>query len=147
MFIPSYFDYVRVRNALKKQLIPFCSLSEHETPQQISRARGDLFHGKVPLVLITERFYFFKRFSYVEHNSSQQLISCRYKIRGLKHILFYALPEHAQFYSEMIEMLEGDDRSCMVLFAVYERMRLERIVGTARMEKLVSSEKDVHIFC
>lgn len=61
IFIPSYFDFVRVKMWLKKQEIEFTYLSEYCTPAEISRARSNFFHGLVPFLLITERFHFFRR--------------------------------------------------------------------------------------
>jgi hypothetical protein len=34
-----------------------------------------------------------------------------------------------------------------VLYTRFEALRLDRVVGTARARKMLTSEKDVHLFC
>lgn len=86
IFVPSYFDFVRLKRYLKKlDDFSFASISEsvslsplsHErqltetllsffpcryspTPD-VSRARGAFFAGRVSFLLVTERFHFFRR--------------------------------------------------------------------------------------
>lgn len=54
----------------------------------------------------------------------------------MRNILFYAPPEHAQFYSELLsfpfldEGVDASDVSVKVMYSKYDVMRLERIVGT-----------------
>jgi U3 small nucleolar RNA-associated protein 25 len=75
-------------------------------------------------------------------------------IRGAKHIIFYSLPEYAHFYSEWVNMLSshtetGDDGkvSCLVLFTAFERMALERIVGSKRCAQMLSASKTTFVYC
>lgn len=77
-------------------------------------------------------------------------------IRGGRHIVFYSLPEYAHFYPELVNLIqeseEGGDRgssgiSCTVLFTKFEKMALERIVGTKRCEHMLSSGKNTFMFC
>lgn len=47
-------------------------------------------------MLYTERFHFYRR----------------YRVRGIRHILFYAPPATAEFYAEMLNLLqEASDQS------------------------------------
>ena len=124
VFIPSYFDFVRVRNYLKESLYSFAQLSEYSTPQNISRSRLNFFQGKVKILIVSERFHFFKR----------------YNLRGCHHICFYGLPDRQDFYQDFvdgIDIKESIDATCNVLFTKYDRLKLERIVGVARCEKMI----------
>ena len=62
IFIPSYFDFVTIRNYFKKNDISAMNISEYSDKKSIERARYLFFHGKVHFLLITERFFFYKRF-------------------------------------------------------------------------------------
>ncbi|KAI8621569.1 digestive organ expansion factor [Chytriomyces sp. MP71] len=127
IFIPSYFDYVRVRNYFRERHsdLEVGELCEYTSNSDISRARGAFFHGKIPILLMTERFHFFRR----------------YKIRGCKHLVFYQLPEYARFYSELLNTIDvGMDSSCSAVYSVYDRFRMERVVGTDRISKMMEKE-------
>jgi U3 small nucleolar RNA-associated protein 25 len=131
IFIPSYFDFVRLRNYFKERESSFTKLSEYSSNSDISRARGAFFHGKVAFMLMTERFHFFRR----------------YKIRGVKHMVFYGLPIYAHFYSEILNQIEDPQESTVLaLFSKYDRMRLERIVGTKNVGAMLNGERDSFMF-
>ena len=131
IFIPSYFDFVRLRNYLKEEQASFCKLSEYSSNQDISRSRFEFFHGNVSFMLYTERFHFFKR----------------YNIRGIKNIVFYGLPMHNHFYSELINMIEdSQESSVMVMYCKYDKMRLERITGSKNAQLMIQGEKDSFMF-
>jgi U3 small nucleolar RNA-associated protein 25 len=106
----------------------------------ISRARQAFFTGKKQFLIITERFHFFRRYVPLFRSSLplSPLLPAnpRYKIRGILNLLFYAPPDHAQFYSELIsfpfldeEKVKEEDVSVKVLYSRYDWMRIERIVG------------------
>lgn len=61
IYIPSYFDYVRLRNYMKKEEINFVSLCEYSSKSEVSRARHFFQKGDKQFVLFTERFHFYKR--------------------------------------------------------------------------------------
>ncbi|KAL5524025.1 hypothetical protein ACEPAG_8198 [Sanghuangporus baumii] len=127
IFVPSSFDFIRVENHLKKSSVSFAVLSEYSSNQDISRARQAFFSGKKAFLLISERFHFFRR----------------YKIRGIRNLLFYGLPDHAQFYTEFLsfpfldEGVEPSDITCRALYCRYDWMRLERIAGTEHALELL----------
>lgn len=130
IFIPSYFDYTRVRSWLKKQdNVTFTVLSEDSDNRAISRSRQAFFAGTKAMLLVTERFHFFRR----------------YKIRGIRNVVFYAPPDHSQFYGEFLSypfLDEGvlpEDVTCKVLYSKYDYMRLERIVGSAEVANLMNA--------
>lgn len=61
VFIPSYFDFVRVRNFMKREGISFAQMCEYTRLPDISRARLNFCQGKRHLLLYTERLHFYRR--------------------------------------------------------------------------------------
>ncbi|KAL5712815.1 hypothetical protein ACHQM5_014946 [Ranunculus cassubicifolius] len=132
IFISSYFEFVRVRNFLKSQNSSFCLLGEYSKSADISRARVWFFNGDRNIMLYSERAHFYHR----------------YKIRGMKNLIIYSLPERKEFYPEIVNMIEGSEElSCTVLFSQFDKLRLERVVGTSHAKRLISSEKSIFVFC
>ncbi|KAI5123895.1 hypothetical protein M0805_005711 [Coniferiporia weirii] len=127
IFVPSSFDFIRVENHLRKTGVSFATLSEYSSNQDISRARQAFFTGKKSFLLVSERFHFFRR----------------YKIRGVRNVIFYGLPDHTQFYTEFLAFpflddgVEAADITCKALYCKYDWMRLERIAGTEGALELV----------
>ncbi|KAF8510559.1 digestive organ expansion factor [Hysterangium stoloniferum] len=128
IFVPSSFDFIRVQNYLRK--LPDLSvaiLSEYSSNQDISRARQAFFNGKKRFLLVSERFHFFRR----------------YRIRGIRNVMFYSLPDHPQFYTELLsypfldEDVQASDITCKVLYCKYDLLRLERIAGSEAAARLV----------
>ncbi|KAI8810126.1 digestive organ expansion factor-like protein [Cladochytrium replicatum] len=139
LFVPSYFDFVRLRNYLDKLELNFTYISEYTANSDISRARTEMFQGTADFMLLTERFHFFRR----------------YRVRGIQHIFFYGLPENAHFYPELVHLLSDTrdrDQSKLssptitALFTRYDRLVLERIVGTKRMVRMCEGDKEVFMF-
>ena len=66
-----------------------------------------------------------------------------YKIRGIRNIVFYAPPDHSQFYTEFLSYpflddgVEAADVTCKVLYSRYDCMRLERIAGSDGVAELI----------
>ncbi|MED6148963.1 hypothetical protein PIB30_057880 [Stylosanthes scabra] len=108
IFTSSYFEFIRIRNFLKSQNASFCLLGEYTTQSDISRGRNWFYEGKRKIMLYTERSHFYHR----------------YKIRGVKELIMYSLPERKEFYPE-----------------------LERIVGTSQAKRMVTAKKPVFVFC
>ena len=136
IYIPSYFDYVRVRNLFRKLDVNFCTLCEYNSPQQVSRSRTTFYQKRRNIVLMTERFHFFKR----------------YRIRGIRHVIFYGLPSYQDFYPELLNMLEEADQeaepiSVLAQFSHLDRLKLERIVGWKRSKRMIQSAKSAYLFC
>ncbi|BGP31450.1 rRNA-binding ribosome biosynthesis protein utp25 [Rhodotorula toruloides] len=138
IFVPSYFDFVRLKRYLQKNIsqlgsdFSFAAISEYSDTPEISRARGAFFQGKKKFLLVTERFHFFRR----------------YRLRGAKTFVFYAPPIHPLYYPEVLAFpftapssltsfqpygdadVDESELSAHVLFSKYDVLRVERIVGT-----------------
>ncbi|KAF7321881.1 DUF1253-domain-containing protein [Mycena kentingensis (nom. inval.)] len=128
IFIPSSFDFIRVKNHFKKESgATFAVLSEYSSNADISRARQAFFSGQKAFLLVSERFHFYKR----------------YKIRGVRNLVFYGPPSNSQFYSELLSwpFLEdgvgAEDVTCRLLYCKYDWFQLERIAGTDAASDLI----------
>ncbi|KAF8647131.1 hypothetical protein AX16_006962 [Volvariella volvacea WC 439] len=131
VFVPSSFDFIRVHNHFRKSIsTSFTILSEYSTNAEISRAREAFFSGKKSFLLMSERFHFYKR----------------YKIRGIRNLIFYGPPDHPQYFTELLSYpflddgVESSDVTCKVLYSKFDWFRLERIVGTEAAVGLVKSQ-------
>jgi U3 small nucleolar RNA-associated protein 25 len=138
LVVPSYFDFVRVTNALRKSgAVTFAQISEYSSPAEISKARTLFFKGKRAMLVVTERFHFYRR----------------YKLRGAHTVVFYQLPVHAAFYAEFLSMpfaasqskgevddeVDPADVSSRVLVSRFDCLRLERVVGKEDVGKMLRS--------
>uniref|UniRef100_A0AC34R6J8 U3 small nucleolar RNA-associated protein 25 homolog n=1 Tax=Panagrolaimus sp. JU765 TaxID=591449 RepID=A0AC34R6J8_9BILA len=130
IFVSSYFDFVRLRNSLKKEDESFVQLHEYAEPRKINRAR-DLFRlNRKKLIIMTERFHYFKR----------------YTIKGVKSIVFYQLPLNPHFYPELINESSPDNQlESKVIFSKIDLFRLQNIFGTSQAKELIKSDKKLHV--
>ncbi|XP_042245361.1 U3 small nucleolar RNA-associated protein 25 homolog isoform X1 [Thunnus maccoyii] len=136
IYIPSYFDYVRLRNYMKKEEMNFASICEYSSKSEVSRARHFFQKGDKQFLLFTERFHFYKR----------------YTIKGIQNLIFYGLPSYPHFYSEVCNMLsagsQGEEASwtCTALYSRYDAHKLAAITGAQRAGQMLHSNKTVHLF-
>ncbi|KAF2127212.1 U3 small nucleolar RNA-associated protein 25 [Dothidotthia symphoricarpi CBS 119687] len=139
VYIPSYLDFVRVRNSLVDSNFSYASISEYTDATDVRKARSHFMTGKHALLLYTGRAHHFHR----------------YNLRGVKRVVFYGLPENPLFYDEVVGFIgktvergeisraEGHVRVC---FSKWERLELERVVGSKRVGKMVGDKGDVFDF-
>lgn len=136
LYVPSYFDFVRLRNYFKKEELSFTHICEYTQRPAVSRARHFFRQGEKQFLLLTERFHFYKR----------------YTIKGIRNLIFYELPTYPHFYSEVCNMLRattsGEEAAwtCTVLYSKYDAQRLAAVVGVERAAQMLRSEKSVHLF-
>ncbi|XP_072532836.1 U3 small nucleolar RNA-associated protein 25 homolog [Salminus brasiliensis] len=134
IYVPSYFDFVRLRNFLKKEDVSFGSISEYSKRSEVSRTRHHFQIGEKQFLLFSERFHFYKRYS----------------IKGIQNLVFYGLPTYAHFYSEVCNMLQSSTSSsaltCTALYSRYDTHRLAAITGAERAAQMIGSNKSVHLF-
>lgn len=137
IFISSYFDFCQLKQWFASSSIySFACLSEYEEGGAITGARSKFFNGHAKFLLITERFHFYRRL----------------RIRGVKHLLWYSLPDHQDYFSECAEWV-GDifkrpkdsekvekrapKTESPILYSVFDYLKLERIVGSSMIDKLL----------
>ncbi|XP_069897674.1 U3 small nucleolar RNA-associated protein 25 homolog isoform X1 [Dipodomys merriami] len=136
IYVPSYFDFVRLRNYFKKEELNFTHICEYTQKSGVSRARHFFLQGEKQFLLLTERFHFYKR----------------YTIKGIRNLIFYELPTYPHFYSEICNMLRATNRgeeatwTCTVLYSKYDAQRLAAVVGVERAAQMLQSQKNVHLF-
>lgn len=152
IFIPSYFDFVSLRNVLLKRELEFVSVTEYARVSETTRGRARFLQGRKPWMLYTGRAHFF----------------FRHVIKGARHVVFVGLPEYSNYYPDHLNILnEGldilasrsatdDDEdglnyaaataSCLTLFTKFEVLALERIVGYSFSNRMVKGERSTFLF-
>lgn len=137
IYVPSYFEFIALRNLLMKKELDFASVTEYARATEVTRGRARFLQGRKPIMLYTGRAHFFSR----------------HTIKGAKHLIFFGLPEHTEFYSDVVNMLNmgiSDDlhggSSCLALFTKYEAHALERICGKQNGERMLKGEKSTFMF-
>lgn len=141
IYVPSYFDYVRIRNYFKKEEINFTQICEYTKDNKISRARTLFYHGGAHFLLYSERAHFFRRM----------------RVKGVRHIVMYQPPMWSNFYPEIINLMQDTNQnprddvvtnamSATILYTKYDILQLSAIVGHDNVAKMLSSKKPTHAF-
>lgn len=138
--VPSYLDFVRVRNHCHRTHLSFAACHEYINGGALTRARARFFHGQTKLMLVTERFYYYRR----------------YQLRGSRHLIFYSLPLHAEFYIDFVRMCTEEVATTtkskssnpplmLTLYGSSDAHQLEMIVGTDRAASMLASKQALHV--
>jgi U3 small nucleolar RNA-associated protein 25 len=140
IYVPSYFDYVRIRNYLKKECISFSQISEYSKNDKISKARTLFYHGGAHFLLYSERAHYYRRF----------------KIKGIRHVIFYQPPTFSNFYTEIGNYMHATNQNpnddivknatIAVLYTKYDNLTLAGILGHEYVGKMLNSKKLTHKF-
>lgn len=138
--IPTYFDYVRVKNHMNSSTkLNFGAIDEYSSQSHVTKMRHQFITGKIKVLLYTERLHYFRRF----------------EIGGVKNIILYGLPVHPQFYKEYLKfigksvfhnMVDLDLAFIKIIYSKWDAMYLERIVGQQRAPILSNSINEMYEF-
>ncbi|CUM54853.1 unnamed protein product [Debaryomyces tyrocola] len=140
IFIPSYYDYLRIKNYMKTSTkFTFASIDEYSSQSKLSRNRQQFASGKIKIMLYTERLHHFRRF----------------EINGVKNLLMYGLPSNPVFYKELVrfigksvfrEIADLDLSFIKILYSKWDAVSLERVVGNERAPVLCNSVNEMYEF-
>ncbi|KAL5283485.1 DIEXF family protein [Megaselia abdita] len=140
IYIPSYFDYVRIRNYFKAENMNFVQICEYTKDAKFARARDMFFHSAAHFLLYSERGHFFKRT----------------KIKGIRHIIMYAPPNYPHLYSELLNFMEDSNQnsrdglegsmSVTVLYTKYDMLQVSLVLGTDSAGNMLKSGRTESMF-
>ncbi|KAI7833758.1 hypothetical protein BX661DRAFT_177487 [Kickxella alabastrina] len=138
IFASSYFDFVRIRNYCRARSFSFAAISEYSTRSEAMSARVDFYKGDLQFILYSERAHFYHR----------------YPIKGIHHMVFYSLPDHPLYYSELVNlMLTSNDETassakltCTAFYTKYDQLKIERVVGSRLVSQLLTGERSQYTF-
>lgn len=139
IYIPSYYDFVRLRNYFKKEDISFVQICEYSKEGKVARARDMFYHGDAHFLLYTERHHFYNRI----------------RVKGIRHLVFYQPPNFPHFYYEMSNLMQEinmnkkvgtmTNMTVSVIYTKYDALQLASIVGSESAAKMLQSDRKIHM--
>lgn len=138
IFVSTYFDYVRLRNYFRREKLSFTQICEYTEENKVAKARQLFYFGARQFLLYTERCHFYHR----------------YKIKGIRNIIFYESPTFARFYTEMLSMLtpelqgkkfdeNSEQFTSTTLFSNQDTLQLGAVIGYCNAVKLIQNKKSI----
>lgn len=136
--VSSYFDYVRLRNYFRREKLSFTQICEYTEENKVAKARQLFYFGARQFLIYTERCHFYHR----------------YKIKGIRRVVFYEPPIYGKFYTEIVNMLapelqgkkfvEDSERFvATTLFSNHDTLQLGAIIGYSNAVKLIQNKKSI----
>lgn len=136
IYIPSYFDFTRLRNYFRENELSSVMVCEHSKSGKIAQARDNFFHGRRHFMLYTERCHFYKRLS----------------IKGVQHIIFYQPPTNPKFFQDISFFFldsnrrrKGEEKTCTIIVSKFDFFPLKHIIGPNETKQMLNSEQKVFI--
>lgn len=138
IFVNSYYDYVRLRNYFRREKLSFTQICEYTEDNKKAKARQLFYFGARQFLLYTERCHFYHR----------------YRIKGVRRVIFYEPPQFPHFYSEIVKMMstslqgkkfvEGEIQfTVTTLFSNHDTLQLGAIVGYSNACRLIQNKKSI----
>ncbi|CEM37384.1 unnamed protein product [Vitrella brassicaformis CCMP3155] len=122
LVVPSYVEFVSVRQVLRSLDAEFCACHEYSSKRAISRARAFFAQGRIKLMVVSERWLFYRR----------------YRLAGAAHLLFLGPPERPAIYCELIDGLSNHSQALVLTyFTAADSMSLERLCGPVKARKMI----------
>ncbi|VDO55991.1 unnamed protein product, partial [Schistosoma margrebowiei] len=87
IYVPDFYDLEELRQILLAESLDFCCINEYTEDSEAERFRTLFGDGRIRILLITERYYFFRR----------------RKIRGPQTFIFYGPPTFPWFVKELYD--------------------------------------------
>lgn len=139
ILVSSYFDFVRLRNYFRREKFSFTQICEYTEENKLSKARQLFYFGARQFLIYTERCHFYNR----------------YKIKGIRNIIFYEPPVFARFYSELVNMLTPElqgkkyaDKAirfdATTLFSNHDTLQLGAIIGYNTAAELIQQKRSIN---
>lgn len=138
ILVSSYFDYVRLRNYFRRDKLSFTQICEYTEDNQVSKARQLFYFGARQFLIYTERCHFYHR----------------YKIKGIRRVIFYEPPTFPKFYTELVNMLtpelqgkkfveNSEQFVATTLFSNHDTLQLGALIGCSNAVKLIQNKKSI----
>nr|AAW26419.1 SJCHGC03513 protein [Schistosoma japonicum] len=93
IYVPDFYDLEELRQVLLSESLDFCCINEYTEDSEAERFRTLFGDGRIRILLITERYYFFRR----------------RKIRGPQTFIFYGPPTFPWFVKELYDFRHSED--------------------------------------
>ncbi|CAH8535560.1 unnamed protein product [Dicrocoelium dendriticum] len=87
IYVPDFYDLEELRFVLSSESLDFCCVHEYSTDTEADRFRTLFYLGRIRIILVSERYYFFRR----------------RKIRGAQNLIFFGPPTFPWFLKEFID--------------------------------------------
>lgn len=162
LFVQSYFDFVRLRTFFKNKNAQVAFISEYSEKKDCQRSRHQYETGERPILMVTERAIVFDKitlryarnvvmYSLPESPDTFTDVLCEITNSENWKVIMKLRVNQAKMAKDKEEedkleearsiMRERhQDRSVVGLFSKFDKLQLERIVGTAAHAKMISNE-------